>query len=374
MSQPETLDAGAAPPAGTSDEPLLRDYEPRDADAVIALCRAAFPRWPLPPGDLDPHAYLDWFAEAPASVRTHMDVAVLDGRIVSVVTGVRHPARVLDEVVICSVGGTGHATEPGLQARGLRNALRHRSLEHDPQRLVPALTDRPASLVGDQRVPLADELSFYLKVLRLRSAAGSRPGRRWLNTLAYAWLQLRGRLSTRRAERSAPWAIRAVEAFDERVDAFVAEASRPWDFIVLPTQDYLNWRYLDARAGEFHAFIAEQDGAMLGYLICSNRWGRGDITDVLALPGRTDVVRSLLDAAIARLAADGASAVECRMMRRDPYADTLRRTGFVRIEKRSKALARQFSLTVRGLDRERFAALGEPGAALHVVHGQFDEA
>jgi hypothetical protein len=50
---------------------------------------------------------------------------------------------------------------------------------------------------------------------------------------------------------------------------------------------------------------------------------------LLALPGRADVARSLVEDTVAQARAGGAASVDCWWMRNHPYSTMLRRCGFI---------------------------------------------
>jgi hypothetical protein len=310
----------------------------------------------------------------PQSVHTQLVVGLVDGRVAGVASACYLPVRRVDRVIEFGIGSIGDATDPRLQQRGVRSAIRRFVRAQPIGGSWLGLVEGASTPDPVEVPPIANELSFYLKVLHAREAARSRRGPTAIGALGYAWLQLRGRIRGTRREPSATCTIRAVEAFDDRVGAFAEDAIRPWALIAVPTAELLNWRYLDPRAGTFSALIAEAHGRLLGYVVYAKRWGRGDITDLLTRPDRPDVARALIDAAVAALEADGAPAVECRMMRHHPYADALSAAGFTRIGNRSAALTRQFRLTIWDRDHAELAPLQDPRAPLHIVHGYFDEA
>jgi hypothetical protein len=102
------------------------------------------------------------------------------------------------------------------------------------------------------------------------------------------------------SDQDASYALRDVQSFDEHIDTFWEEASRPFTFCVDRTSAYLNWRY-DPRAGVFTITIAEEDGHVLGYVVSCTSSAVGFIADLIALPERLDVARSLALAALTRL-------------------------------------------------------------------------
>lgn len=160
------------------------------------------------------------------------------------------------------------------------------------------------------------------------------------------------------------WSLATIDQFDDRIDQFWDEASRPFDFIGVRNQEYLNWRYRDIRAGRFTARIAEQDDRILGYVISKQDGDRGYIVDVLALPGRIDVVRSLIEDRLRSFREDDASGVMCWMVAHHPYNGVLRRLGFFDSRRDSG-----FAYRPLGIDASALEFLSDPDARLHITHG-----
>ncbi len=131
----------------------------------------------------------------------------------------------------------------------------------------------------------------------------------------------------RPAERT--WSITTLERFDDRIEGFFEEAAKPFDFLIVRGKDYMNWRYCEPAGGRFTVRVAEQDGRILGYLVFKVGEGSGYIADLLALPGRIDVVRSLVEDALHLFREVGVELVTCWMIWRHPYNGMLRRYGFV---------------------------------------------
>jgi hypothetical protein len=125
------------------------------------------------------------------------------------------------------------------------------------------------------------------------------------------------------------WSISTLERFDDRINEFFDEAARPFEFVVVRSKDYMNWRYCDPAAGPFTVRVAEQEGRILGYLAFKISEGEAFVADLLALPDRSDVVRSLIEDARRLFREASVELVSCWMVSRHPYNGILRRYGFV---------------------------------------------
>jgi hypothetical protein len=210
---------------------------------------------------------------------------------------------------------------------------------------------RPRAIVARRRKKYGGRLPVALAVLRIELAKA-------LNRLGHPpyW---------RRAKRA--WSITTLERFDDRIEEFFDEAAKPFDYLIVRGKDYMNWRYCDPAAGSFTIRAAEQQGRLLGYLVFKIAEGEGYIADLLALPGRTDVVRSLIEDARHLFREAGVERVTCWMISRHPYNGILRRYGFIDSGRDVGFRCRPVSL-----DKSELEFLADAGARVHLTHGDSD--
>jgi hypothetical protein len=144
-------------------------------------------------------------------------------------------------------------------------------------------------------------------------------------------------------------------------------ARRPYAFLVARAPDFLNWRYCDPRAGDFTSRAAMQDGRMLGYVVYRTSHARGYIADLIALPGRDDIVAALVSHATSELLARSAEHVQVWCAQGHPYRDTLARVGY------SETLRHYVARFVayRG-HWDALWRIVEPGATVHLMAGDTD--
>ncbi|HEU0074472.1 MAG TPA: hypothetical protein VFS30_10710, partial [Dehalococcoidia bacterium] len=88
--------------------------------------------------------------------------------------------------------------------------------------------------------------------------------------------------------------------------------------------------------------------------------------DLLALPGREDVVEELLDTGLSYLRNAGVASVHAWSASAHPYNDVLTRYGFVDSRKKLN-----FGWWLRpGADHNEFDFLRSPNAAVHIMEGE----
>ncbi|MCI0850365.1 MAG: hypothetical protein J4N26_05320 [Chloroflexi bacterium] len=274
-----------------------------DEEAILRVLAAAFERWPAADLLVPPIDHLRW------KLRSHERalhfVGVIDGRVAATRLHVVQRIKV-GERILLSQYGVDNAVLPQYQGLGLMAALRDFGWDHlgtyDMAYFVESDHPRMLALAPKVPVPL-ERIGNPVEVLS-HDGSGLPPGR-----------------------GSRSWQIESAQRFDERTDAFWHEASRPFDFIVVRDEKFLNHRF-DRRGGTFEIRLATEDGRMLGYLVMSRTSKRRYIADLLVLPGRLDVLEALVRDALVGFRATSAKSVRCWLPRHHPYRDVLERLGF----------------------------------------------
>jgi hypothetical protein len=277
--------------------------------------------------------------------------------------------------------GVDAAVDPDYQERGLYSAMLDQSKER-PQYLEVdfgiSYSSNPRLQRRDVRKgskPLGNPIQVLEKRYRARAIVRRRRekhGGRLPAPLAVLRIKLQAALNRighppywRPVKPG--WSIAALERFDERIDDFFDEAARPFDFLVVRSRDYMNWRYCEPAAGRFTIRVAEQEGRILGYLVFKISGGNGYIADLLALPERLDVVRSLIEDALRLFREARAEMVSCWMIARHPYNGLLRRYGFVNSQRDVGFVYKAVTLDPKALEFLEAAT-----ARIHFMHGDSD--
>lgn len=361
-------------------ELLVRNPGEDDEAQILELLSRAFRRWPQFEIPVSAAEHLRWKMRSDPAVARHHYVGEVDGRIVVMLLRILRRFRVRGRDCLAR-DGVDAAVDPDYQGRGLYGAMveqtkeRPQFYDHD---LGISYSSNPRLQRRDVRKgskPLADPIQVLEKPYRARAMVRRRQkehGGRLPASLAVLRIKLEtvlnriGHPPYLRPLRPA-WSIVTGERFDERIDPFFDEAARPFEFLVVRSRNYLNWRYCEPAAGKFTVRIAEQEGRILGYLVFKISQGNGYIADLLALPGRLDVVRSLIEDALRMLREASAERVSCWMIGRHPYNGLLRRYGFVDTRRDIWCVHKAFDEESALLD-----FLGEPTARVHLMLGDSD--
>ena len=358
----------------------IRNAVEADAAQMVELLFRAFKRWPAFELFESPVEHLRWKMRSDPIAARHQWIAELEGGIAAMIVIIVRRVRVRGRDYLVRDGADA-AVDPQHQERGLYGAM----LDHTRER--PQASDfdlgfgfttnprarRPSRSEG--RAPLGNPIQVLQKPYNARAIIARRRekyGGRLPAPLAVLRIKLetifnrlRHRPYWRPAERT--WSITTLERFDDRIEGFFDEAARPFDLLILRSQGYLNWRYCELAAGQFTVRVAEQEGRILGYLVFKVSEGSGYIVDLLALSGRIDVVRSLVEDALHLFRESDVELVTCWMISRHPYNPILRRYGFIDTRRDVGFRYRAVSL-----DESELEFLADEGARIHLMHGDSD--
>jgi hypothetical protein len=325
-----------------SEDVSLRFFQPGDEENLLGLIQRVFEGWPMVDAGAPPIEHLRWKLSSHPAASRYVIVAEAGSGLVAARPFFIQQIKIRGRVGLLR-NGFDSAVDPGYQQRGVMAAIRK---------------------FGTER--FAEEIDLHIgygrhpAIVRLRKREDIRYFGNPVDVLTL------GVSEPPAARAMAPWNIVDCERFDERVDVLYEEASRPFDLILVRNQDYLNWRYCDPRAGRFSVRVAQSERQILGYTVLAAAKGRVQIADVLALPGRLDVVASLVDDAIARAAASAAGALECWCQTHHPYKSVFLDRGF--LPKRTIKLT---YLALRA-PRAEIDFLADRKAAVHFQLGDTD--
>ncbi len=316
----------------------VRLYRPGDEEEIIPLLKLVFPGW----RGID---FWKWMYEENYLKTNLITVATAEGRVVGASLSI--PLRIkIGEGTYLSTYGSDVAVHPDYRRMGIHNRmveLKKELMVRNGVRINYAHTFNPIVIEHfvrgrEENIELPHPISFYRRITDIDmhlDKEGS--GRRWLKKIGYKTLRAGSgiRYGSGRGRRPEGLRISKIERFDEGMDAFWGEVSGHHAFIVERTSSYLNWRYMDPRAGEYVALRAEEDGRVLGYTVLSVRrpeggdYPVGNITDLLTLPRRLDVAGALVGEALDHFSREGINVVECLFPRRHPYGRVLKGHGFM---------------------------------------------
>ena len=353
----------------------FRFARPGDERALLTALDRCFATWPPFPTGGTPEEHVAWYLDSWRLGENVSPIAEHEGRVVAFDVGYRRGTWVQGER---RVGGMGayEGVDPDYRRMYLSRWLGEWRRERDGREVGGAFTQVEALLRNRERrgtgVPLGNPLAVFARVFDPVAASGHGGVEALKRLPGYLAIQAEGLRTRRRAPEHA-WCVRAISAFDERVDDLIEElATSEFDYLPDRHHAFLNWRYFDRRTGPSIGLVAEDGDRLLGYAALRAIGARGHIADVLARPGRVDVARSLIEESLRRLRLDGLAAVECTLPLRHPYVPALREAGFVRLAARSRVLGVKFSLSARAGSGVDLGFLEGRDARIHVTMGDSD--
>lgn len=325
----------------------VRFYRESDDEAMVTLLHQAYGRWPSVDVPVAPIDHLRWKLNSHSIAPRFHVVTEIESEIVGIRPFWARAVKARDRVLMLrqAVDGCVH---PAHQRQGIAARVR---------------------AFGAEEFRRAFDLHFggqsgHAAMKKMLQKDGQRP----LGTAIEVWERSRAPDAPRAERWATPWTVSDVGRFDERVDTLWEEASRDFDFAVVRTKDYLNWRYADARGGVFTLRLAEEGGAVLGYAVLRVLRDKGYLADLLVVPGRPDVLDSLVADSVQVLRDAGAASIRYWTPARHPYKAAIARRGF-QFKSRRK---RHMTYLPLGSSWDELAFLQDPAMRLHFTIGDLD--
>jgi hypothetical protein len=131
--------------------------------------------------------------------------------------------------------------------------------------------------------------------------------------------------------------ILEIKRFDERINTFWNNVKCQYSFIVERNRNYLDWRYCDIRGGDYSIRAVEENGSILGYSILRTKEEKnsesndsiGYIIDLIVLPDRLNLVKTLVDDAIQYFDESSVNLIQVFVIQNHPLQDIFREVGFL---------------------------------------------
>lgn len=317
----------------------VRYYRPSDEEAVLRVIQASFAPWPAFDIGVAPIDHLRWKIEcAPDPEATHM-VAEANGQIVGIrLCLVRDYSNNGARVTVRT--DTDNAVLPEWRGRGVNAAIGDSVFESSPAELILSSTREPSLIRRDQDLGHRPLRNRFVSASSLLSQ--SFPG-------------------------AAAMSVSEIARFDERIMKLWTLAVQPYEFILAPSVNWLNWRFCDQRGGNGFVLQTEENTDVTGFIVARTSRGKGHIAYLLALPGRGDVIQPLIAACMTRLRDAGVAEAICTLPEHHPYRETLLALGFTHKRRRIPVTTR----LRRTGDPER-PFRHDPYARIHLMLGDFD--
>lgn len=126
--------------------------------------------------------------------------------------------------------------------------------------------------------------------------------------------------------------VLGVKLFDHTFEGFLEKVNFGHDFIKQRTCEYLNWRYIDPRAGNYQVRVVKDKDEIVGYSVLRinklEDYHTGYFVDLMALPDRVDVAEALLLDGLGFFRDNSVNLVEFQVIENHPYERLFNRYGF----------------------------------------------
>lgn len=319
-----------------------RIFQPGDEQGIFDLLKKVFSKW-----SQQTLEYWKWkYLKNPYGVNVY--VATDGGRIIGVICDVALRLKLFDSVIGCTYSDD-VATDPDYRGQGVYSklfAFYKRDQVARGNLLALWQTENPiiTKVKMDQPyTPLPFPMARMIKIRDVDQYLRSREKHSVGNKIIFSLLKSTNSLSNIAYSDPKPsnFSIEEVTLFDEGVDVFWDKVKAEYDFIVEKKGAYLNWRYRSAEP-DCMVRVAKLDGDVLGFsAFRATKRGdvlEGSIMDLLALPGRSDVVEGLLGDALVSLDKLGVNSVYCPAVKKSPLRRILAGSDFIDVSRASRSV------------------------------------
>lgn len=325
-----------------TDEIEFRNYMPDDEKDIVTLLEAAFDPWPrfdLPVTPLDHWA---WKYKDNPLKQIIISLALKDEEIIGCYHDLAQTIKIGNRY-FSSYQGVDTAVKSDYRGRGIYRKLIRFAFEMENKLGKPfhygidiqQATLRVSQELGLKKMPHNKlvlsrimDLDKHFNETETKYTSLKKQGYKILsryNQIRYSIIKPYTLMSD--------FNLYEVKEFEDRINQFWDEVKNSYQFIIVRTKEYLNWRYCDKRGGDYIVKQAEKNGRILGYIVLKiNRLSKnqqGYIVDLLTLPRRLDVAEALVSYACEYFVENGVILINSSVVEGHPYEAVLKRFGFV---------------------------------------------
>lgn len=295
---------------------IIRTYQDGDENGIVELLDEVFDGWPKFDLNCSPLEHWKWKHRDNPLGKSIIMIAESNDKIIGCTHEIPIRLKIGDNIYYSSFGGD-DAVHPDFRGLGIwkkmslpstkeffmkSNIKVNYSVTENPilvkhRKQSSYVMIFPRDIIYYYRV---GDIKLHMKMINKENKYVYSLGLRCLKTLnRYRNFYKNHRFSSPKKD----FDVSVVQSFDNRIYDFWSEINNYYDFIVEKKNDFLNWRYLDPRAGDYFIKVAHDDKGILGYIVLRiNKYLReypsGYIVDLLTLPARIDVAHALVVDAI----------------------------------------------------------------------------
>ena len=323
------------------DDIQVRPYREGDEEGIVKLLDQAFNGWPRFDLHCSPLDHWRWkYQDGPIKMDT-TTVAVINDRIIGVNPAYAVPITINGDLIYASFSGD-MAVNKEFRGRGLSKKLIEQSVqtraEHDIS-MIYFVTRNPFLIKSYER----DYLEFPFKVALLVRIADvdkhftkiPMKNEAFIKT-AYRVAEAFNKASSviRKDSDKVPVDLKEISHFNVEYDHFWDNVKQDYDFILDRTCEYLNWRYLAPRAGDFRVVQASDDDGLQGFCVTRINMYREDypigfIVDLLVKNRQPEIMDQLITNALEHFTQHDVNLVLAGSVRQQPEKNIYHRHGFL---------------------------------------------
>lgn len=358
------------------DVHLLREG---DEPKVVEMLAKVFGDWPRFDLDCSPLEHWKWkYRDLQKGI---VVVAEKEGKVIGCHhTGLQN-IKIGDNVHL-SAQAMDLGTHPDYRRMGVNTSIDNLGKDLIKQGVNPAtlsywVTMSPVVIHVNKKVgnPVFPRpISFLVRIKDIDKQLGNMSTKNsWVIKTGYNALKQMGKLTSlgkKRSEKSID--ISTIKKFDDDFDHFWDNIKGEYDFITELSKEYMNWRYADPRSGNYRVTLAKEEDKIVGYLISRiNRYKKdypeGYIVDLLALPGRNEVIEQLVSGSLDYLDENKVNIIYCWIVKGHPYEKIRLSNEFVNS---NKTINVSYSASKDFPDLTKFKEA--PSKRLHFTYGSSD--
>lgn len=324
-------------------EILYREYLQGDEIEIVSLLDQVFKGWPkfdLTKSNLD---HWNWKYQDNILDRKLVAIAEADGKIIAFDHTQINLVKIKEYIHLCSLGGDA-VVHPEYRGMGIhrKNSENSRQIRRDAGLIFGhSITGNPILIKmferSETRRRFPIPLTHYVRIQDIDLHLKHNPKENsWINKIGFHTLNTVNIILKKKPSGDQPsnLIIEKVEEFDERMDTFWAQIKDYYDFIFVHDKKYMNWRYLDPRAGPFIVKQALENGEIVGFIVCrknkiNSEYSVGFIADMLVKPGRKDIADALVRDIVRLFDEDGVNIINFLGVKGYVFDDVLRKHGFL---------------------------------------------
>ena len=284
----------------------IRPYRAGDETQIVPLLELVFKGWPpfdLPCSPLD---HWKWKYQSQPTFFNEIGVALDNDKIV----GCNHAIyfkMFFGDREYQGRQGCDLAVHPDYRRKGIYtkiNVLREELRSRNKAQIGYFSSSNPIVIKRRKRSRFPHKLSTLTRIKDIDLHFKHKPSNAmFLKKIGYLASKALNKIREQKTVSQSEITTKTINKFEAEVDEFFHIVKNKYFWITKKDQNYLNWRFCDPRAGEYHVKAAyDVNDVFQGYIVYKidkkTDYAIGYIVDFLSLPGKDNVKKTLIDEAL----------------------------------------------------------------------------